>query len=103
MAMEHDGKGRKWVSLTNTLFPNRVSIDVYDFGVPDDTKWIVNKMESHHWNGRKLEFQVCWNLGETMWELLDLCEELEALDRYLILMGVKEWWQLPKKVAAQAA
>jgi hypothetical protein len=38
-----------------------------------------------------------------MWELLDLCEELEALDRYLILMGVKEWWQLPKKVAAQAA
>ena len=56
MAMEHDGKGQKWVSLTNTLFPNRVSIDVYDFGVPDDTKWIVNKMESHHWNGRKLEF-----------------------------------------------
>jgi len=38
-----------------------------------------------------------------MWELLESCKELAALDRYLTLIGVKHWRQLPRKVAAQAA
>jgi hypothetical protein len=87
----------------NALFPNRASVDAYDFGVPDNTKWIANELDSHRWNGKDLEFQVCWNTGETTWEPLQSCKELAALDQYLTLMGVKHWRQLPRKVAARAA
>jgi hypothetical protein len=83
----------------DALFPNRVSVDTYDVGAPDDAEWIVDELDSHRWNGKDLEFQVCWNTGETTWELLESCKELAALDRYLTLMGVKHWWQLPRKVA----
>jgi hypothetical protein len=34
---------------------------------------------------------------------LESCKELAALDRYLTLMGMKHWQQLPRKVTAQAA
>jgi len=84
----------------DALFPNRASVDAYDFGTPDNAKWIVDELDSHQWNGKDLEFQVRWNAGETTWEPLESCKELAALDRYLTLMGVKHWRQLPRKVAA---
>ena len=31
----------------NALFPNRASVDAYDFGAPDDAKWIVDELDSH--------------------------------------------------------
>jgi len=64
----------------DTLFPNRASVDVYDFSAPDDAEWIVDELDSHRWSGKNLEFQVCWNTGETTWELLESCKELAALD-----------------------
>jgi len=76
---------------------------VYDFSAPDDAEWIVDELDSHRWSGKNLEFQVRWNAGEMTWELLELCKELAALDRYLTLMGVKHWKQLPRKAATQAA
>jgi len=88
-------------SNDNALFPNRASVDAYDFGAPDDAEWIVDKLDSHQWNGKNLEFQVHWNAGETTWEPLESCKELAALDRYLTLMGVKHWRQLPRKAAAR--
>ena len=87
----------------DVLSPNRVSVDAYDFGVPDDAEWIVDDLDSHRWNGKDLEFQVRWNTGETTWEPLESCKELAALDRYPMLMGMKHWRQLPRKVAARAA
>jgi hypothetical protein len=86
----------------NALFPNRASVDAYDFGAPDNAEWIVNELDSHRWNGKDLEFQVQWNAGETTWEPLESCKELAALDRYLTLIGMKHWRQLSRKVAARA-
>jgi len=97
----HVGLLRPHEPNDDTLFPNRVSVDAYDFSAPDDAEWIVDELDSHRWNGKDLEFQVCCNTGETMWEPLESCKELAALDQYLMLMGVKHWRQLPRKVAAR--
>jgi len=84
----------------DTLFSNRVSVDTYNFGTLDNAKWIVDELDSHHWDGKNLKFQVCWNAGKMTWEPLELCKELAALDQYLMLMDVKHWQQPPRKVAA---
>jgi hypothetical protein len=31
----------------DVLFPNRASVDAHDFGTPDDTKWIVDELDSY--------------------------------------------------------
>jgi len=82
----------------NTLFPNRRKAQPYNFGVLDKVEWYVNKIVSHHWTERKLEFLVKWNLGVSTWEPLTNCNELEALDNYLMLNNIKNWWDLPKRV-----
>jgi hypothetical protein len=99
----HVGLLRPHEPNDDALFPNRASVDAYDFGAPDDVEWIVDELDSHRWNGKDLEFQVRWNAGEMTWEPLESCKELAALDQYLMLMGVKHWWQLPRKVAGRAA
>jgi hypothetical protein len=98
----HVGLLRPHQPNDDALFPNRASVDVYDFGVPDNAEWIVNELDSHRWNGKSLEFQVRWNVSEMTWEPLEACKELAALDQYLTLMGVKHWWQLSRKVATRA-
>jgi hypothetical protein len=35
------------------------------------------------------EFEVWWSLGDTIWEPLSSCKDLEALDQYLELQGIK--------------
>jgi hypothetical protein len=82
------------------MFPNCASIDAYDFGAPNDMQWLVDEITGHKWQGKKLSLQVRWNLGDTTWEPIASCDELEALDRYLALMGVTDWQQLSRKVAA---
>jgi len=76
----HVGLLRPHKPNNDTLFPNRALVYAYDFSVPDDTEWIVDELNSHQWNGKNLEFQVCWNAGETTWEPLESCKELAALD-----------------------
>jgi hypothetical protein len=83
----------------DVIFPNRAHVDAYDFGAPDNSEWSVNEIVGHHWDGRKLEFHVRWNLGDTTWEPYASCKELEALDQYLALMAVDNPKVLPKKVA----
>ena len=79
------------------LFPNRKKAEPYDFGAPDGAEWHVDEIVGHNWKGRNIEFLVKWNLGDSTWEPLTNCNELEALDAYLTLMNVKEWQELPKK------
>ena len=43
----HVGLLRPHESNNDTLFPNRVSVDVYVFGTPDNAEWIVDKLNSH--------------------------------------------------------
>lgn len=79
------------------LFPHREPNVFYDFGGADDTEWLVEEITGHKWEKKGIKFEVRWNLGDTTWEPLESCEELEALDRYLELMGVEKVEELPRK------
>ena len=48
-------------------------------------------------NQTDLELQIRWTLGDVTWEPLVECKELEALDEYLDLCGVKQPRDLPHK------
>ena len=62
----------------------------YDFGVAEELKWFVHEILAHQWTSQdSLEFQVKWTLGDITWEPLAECKELQALDEYLDLCGVK--------------
>ena len=82
----------------DALFPNRKKEEPYDFGAPEGAEWYVDEIIGHRWIGRNIEFLVKWNLGDSTWEPLANCDELEALDNYLMLIDVKEWQDLPKRV-----
>ena len=63
------------------MFPNRVQPEPYDFGALDDQEWFIDDLMGHCWvNGKDLEFEVRWSLGDTTWEPLSSCKDLEALD-----------------------
>src|SRR6266481_3056862 len=63
----------------------------YDFGSTNEPKWFVDEILAHRWVGQnRLEFQVCWTLGDVTWEPLASCKELEVLDEYLELRGAKQ-------------
>ncbi|KAG6804836.1 hypothetical protein H0H92_002076, partial [Tricholoma furcatifolium] len=80
------------------MFPNRATPEPYDFGAPDDQEWFVDEITSHRWiDGNQLELEVRWSLGDSTWEPLSECKDLEALDRYLELQGVKRPAQLKKR------
>ena len=87
----------------DALFPNRTLADEYDVGAPEDAEWLVDDIIGHQWKSKKLFLQVRWNLGDTTWEPVGTCQELEALDRYLALKAVTDWQQLPRKAAAPRA
>jgi len=79
----------------DALFQNRTKVQLYDFGAPDEMEWYVDEIVSHHWKGRNIEFLVKWNLGDSTWEPLPNCNELEALNNYLTLNNIKSWQDLP--------
>jgi hypothetical protein len=80
----------------DAMFPNRVHPEPYDFGTADDQEWFVEELKSHRWvGGKKLEFKVQWSMGDITWKPLDNCKQLEALDRYLELHGVRCPTELP--------
>ena len=79
------------------MFPNRVHLGPYDNGAPDEQEWFVEDLIGHCWiEGKNLEFEVQWSLGDTTWELLSSCKELAALDRYLEIHSIQWPSQLAK-------
>ena len=86
----------------DTLFPNRHTPEAYDFSAPDDTEWYVEEITAHRWVGRNIQFEVKWRLGDTTWEPLANCNELAALDSYLLLMGISDWRDLQRRAAGTA-
>jgi len=84
--------------MTTSGFLCRDMKSYYDFGAVDEPEWFINEILAHRWIGQAhLEFQVCWTLGDVMWEPLAECKELEALDEYLELRGAKRPRNLPRK------
>src|SRR5882762_6933150 len=81
----------------DTLSPGQESKHFYDFGMPDDDKWLVNKIMGHHFIGKSIEFNVRWTAGDHIWEPYVYVKDLEALDHYYALMGVTCWQSLAKK------
>ena len=69
----------------------------YDFSQDNEQEWLVEEITSHFWTSLKeLELEVRWKLGDTTWEPLTACKDLEALDLYLELRGVAHPCDLPK-------
>jgi len=82
----------------SVLFPSRRKVQPYDLGALDETEWYVNEIVGHCWKGRNIKFLVKCNLGDSTWEPVSNCNELEALNNYLMLSNVKRWRDLPKRV-----
>ena len=79
------------------LFPDRTKPEPYDFGAPSDAEFFVEAMEDHDWRGNKLWFAIRWTLGDLTWQPYEDTKELQALDEYLVLIGIKRWQDLPCK------
>ena len=69
----------------------------YDFGSPDDQETLVEDILAHKWENNRLSFQIHWNDGDITWETYETCKDLQALDKYLQLLGVKEPSELPRR------
>ena len=71
-------------------FPHHDTKAYYDFETAEEPEWFIDEILGHWWvNQNELEFQIRWTLGDVTWEPLMECKELEALDEYLDLCGVK--------------
>ena len=57
----------------------------------------MDEILAHKWDRSRLSFHVCWNQGDTTWEMLDICKDLQALDEYLQPIGVEQPLELPCK------
>ena len=89
---------RAHITNDDGRFPRRDAKSHYDFGATNEPEWFVDEILAHRWVGQEnLEFQVHWTLGNVTWEPLTKCKELEALDEYLELCGVKRPRNLPHK------
>jgi len=80
----------------DTLFPNRIQTEPYNFRAEDDQEWFVDEIIGHRWDGRELDLEVRWSQGDTTWEPLSNCWDLAALDRYMELQGVRHPAQLAR-------
>ena len=91
---------RPAIENDDARFPNREATFFYDFGDDPDKEWNINLIVDHKHIGNTIFFDVQWETGETTREPYINCKELEALDRYLELHGVKHWRELQKKAKA---
>ena len=83
--------------MTN-YFPSETRNHSMIFGQDDEQEWLVEEITSHRWpNLKELELKVRWTLGDTTWEPLTACKDLEALDLYLELQGIAHPCDLPKR------
>ena len=78
-----------YVENNNNLFLRWEANTYYDFGNNDEQEWFVNEILAHKWANNDLELQVKWTLGDVTWEPISSCKDLEALDKYLELWGIK--------------
>jgi hypothetical protein len=79
-------------------FPHQDMLKHYNLGQEAEEEWYVDDLLAHCWNSSALEFQVQWSLGDTTWEPSSSCLQLEALDAYLELRGVKSSRELPRHI-----
>jgi hypothetical protein len=93
----HVSRLRPYTKNDDTVFPKREVRAYYDFGDAEDNEWLVDEILAHRWEGNKILFLLQWNLGDTTWEPYAECKDLAALDRYLELLGIDNWKQLPRK------
>ena len=95
----HMGLIRKFVANNDKLFHSRDAKSFYDFGKDNEQEWLVEEITSHRWTSPKeLKLEVRWTLGDTTWEPLATCKNLEALDIYLELCSVAHPHDLPKHI-----
>ena len=86
----HTGLIQKFVT-NNNLFPKQDMKSFYNFSQDDEQEWLIKEITSHRWsNSKELKLEVRWILGDTTWEPLTSCKDLEALDTYLELWGVAQ-------------
>lgn len=71
---------RRHEANDNALFPHRDAQAFYDFGLDEETEWLVDKIIGHEWDGNTCRFHVQWTQGDHTWEPYDNCKELAALD-----------------------
>ena len=93
----HRSKLCSYHANDDALFPHQEVHMFYDFGTPDAQEWLVDEILAHKWDKDRLLLHVRWNQGDTTWEMLETCEELQALDEYLQLIGVKQPSDLPRR------
>ncbi|KIJ28538.1 hypothetical protein M422DRAFT_270140 [Sphaerobolus stellatus SS14] len=88
---------RSHIENDDECFPNREVNALYELGKSDKSEWFVNEIIGHRWTNKgKIDFQVKWTLGNVTWELLQECNKLEALKRYLEIHGIDNPRQLPR-------
>ena len=87
-----------YVETNDSLFPKREANTYYNFGNYDEQEWFVDEILAHKWANDGLELQVKWTLGDVTWELISSCKDLEALDKYIELWGIKCTHDLPQHV-----
>ena len=78
------------------LFPTCEVKCFYDFRMLTNLEWQVDKIMGHKWDHDKLKLLVHWTVGEHTWESIEECLELQALDDYLQLLGIKDVTHLPQ-------
>jgi hypothetical protein len=79
-----------------TLFPERKPAPLYTLGEIDPDEQVVDEIMGHKWDKKALFLHVRWQDGDSTWEPLSECDELEALDVYLALRGVRSPRDLPR-------
>ena len=93
------GLVQKFITNNDELFPKRDVKSFYDFSQDDEQEWLIEEITFHCWsNSKELELKVRWMLGDTTWEPLAACKDLEALDLYLELWGVAHSCDLPRRI-----
>ena len=88
---------QKFIAKNNELFLKQDVKSFYDFSQDNEQEWLIEEITSHCWmSSKELELEVRWTLGDTTWEPLASCKDLEALDLYLELRGIAHPHDLPK-------
>ena len=85
----HTSLVQPYIKNNDILFPKRDTKVYYNFGNDKNQEWLIEEILAHKWTNNDLEFQVKWTVGDVTWEPLSSCKDLEALDVYLELQGVK--------------